>query len=531
MHGNLTRRVRHPLGLSDPFPVDRGVSQGAVESPWLYACFIDGLEQAFRTAGLGVFFAGRRVPLLMYADDMVLLAASAEELTKMNEVVTNYASKNRFQLNGKKSGVMAFNITKPQRDQLTKTQWSLFGNKVDVVNEYWYLGTLLTNNPTDWTRHLKEMIKKAERKTADLLWLFRRDRGLRPRTAVALWQAIVRPVLEYASEIWAGQAPKYITESAERVQMSFLRAILGLHKNGSGVSDEVVRAETGAEPLSARWGKLQLGYWHKAFSAPDSRLLKLVAVRRHRDFVSGVGSPGKGWIQAANANLTKYGLARWFANPGLAISAGIDWKKAVYNRVEAWHDGSRAASLLAKPNAATYSQVKSWDKNTEDYCERSGEIGKLGMLVFAPYLDDRFDHKGTRLKLLCRTNSLPTLSRVGREVSPAWPENLRTCPLCPLREVESVYHFVMSCHAYTHHRKRLITRVARAHSPFCSATYASQFLTLMGKRTGNCSTDKRIDRMVKVYLRKCWNVRQPITNRINRLLGTTYSLFPAHNIR
>ena len=42
MHGNLTRRVRH-LGLSDPFPVDRGVSQGAVESPWLYACFIDGL--------------------------------------------------------------------------------------------------------------------------------------------------------------------------------------------------------------------------------------------------------------------------------------------------------------------------------------------------------------------------------------------------------------------------------------------------------------------------------------------------------
>ncbi len=81
---------------------------------------------------------------------------------------------------------MASNITKPQRNQLIKTQSSLFGKKVNVVSEYWYLGTLLTSNPTDWTKHLKQMIKKAERKTADLLWLFRRDRGPRPRTAVAL---------------------------------------------------------------------------------------------------------------------------------------------------------------------------------------------------------------------------------------------------------------------------------------------------------------------------------------------------------
>ena len=33
MHKGLTRRVMHPLGLTEPFDVERGVAQGAVESP------------------------------------------------------------------------------------------------------------------------------------------------------------------------------------------------------------------------------------------------------------------------------------------------------------------------------------------------------------------------------------------------------------------------------------------------------------------------------------------------------------------
>jgi len=38
-------------------------------------------------------------------------------------------------------------------------------------------------------------------------------------------------------------------EKAEAVQMTFLRGTLGLHANGGGVADEVVRAEVGCERL------------------------------------------------------------------------------------------------------------------------------------------------------------------------------------------------------------------------------------------------------------------------------------------
>ena len=66
---------------------------------------------------------------------------------------------------------------------------------------------------------------------------------MRPRTAVTLWQSLVRPLLEYASELWGGQVTQAQVAEAETVQMTFLRGTLRLHADGSGVANEVVRAE------------------------------------------------------------------------------------------------------------------------------------------------------------------------------------------------------------------------------------------------------------------------------------------------
>ena len=86
MHRSLFSKVRHPLGVTERFPVERVVAQGAVESPWIYSQFIEGLSAALKPENLGVMFAGRRIPLLMNADDMVLFAHSQSELTRMNTV-------------------------------------------------------------------------------------------------------------------------------------------------------------------------------------------------------------------------------------------------------------------------------------------------------------------------------------------------------------------------------------------------------------------------------------------------------------
>ena len=64
---------------------------------------------------------------------------------------------------------------------------------------------------------MARVIAKATRVSEDLGWACRRVEGLRPRSAATLWKAIVRPVLEYAAEIWAGDISASSAAKAEAV--------------------------------------------------------------------------------------------------------------------------------------------------------------------------------------------------------------------------------------------------------------------------------------------------------------------------
>ena len=129
-------KVRLPFGETEYFRVTRGVAQGAVESPFLYACFINALADELKQRGLGIIVAGRRVPLLMYADDIVFLADNVSELRAMNECITEFARRNRYQLNGKKSAVMAFNADEATRRAVGDEGWDLSGEVVKVKRRY-----------------------------------------------------------------------------------------------------------------------------------------------------------------------------------------------------------------------------------------------------------------------------------------------------------------------------------------------------------------------------------------------------------
>ena len=75
--------VKTPEGLSEPFECVMGVKQGCPLSPTLFGLYLDDLEQVFRVhhdlldlPSLPV----QRVPVLLYADDLALVATSPEGL-------------------------------------------------------------------------------------------------------------------------------------------------------------------------------------------------------------------------------------------------------------------------------------------------------------------------------------------------------------------------------------------------------------------------------------------------------------------
>ena len=541
MHAGLTRRVMHPVGLTEPFDVERGVAQGAVESPWIYSIFIDGLAKELKRAGLGIMIAGRRVPLLMYADDVVLLASTQSELEAMNAIVTDFARRNRFEYNGKKSGVMAFNVSAAALQRVKATAWSLSGKAVKVVDAYTYLGTVTKTkgHGGDWSAHVLDIIGRAKRRSNDLLYMCRYDRGMCPRTAATLWKSLVRPILEYASEIWSGQIPRHLQQKAEGVQLKFLRGTLGLHKNGSGVANEALRAEVGCERLQDRWTKLRLGYWRRVFSAPRGRLLRdVVEFRRHEWIASaGKGWGARGWVGTVKTSLDHHGLGKFWTDPAAAAATPSDrWKKMVYKAVDYRSDCDRANTLAGKPSALTYTVIKEWRENPKNYSFSAGEIGRLGQHVPERYLDDRSNLKGTRLKMLCRLGCLPLVDRVGREASPPWPREYRTCPACCNGCVEDIHHFVMECPKYELRRTALLQQVVRVLAKadgevtatgFASMPSRDQLAVLLGKRISDPRAENRLDRNVKRFLSKCWNLRGEVTGALNDALSTSYGIYSA----
>ena len=121
--------------------MERGVAQGAVESPWVYANFIDGLAQELKARGLGVLVGGQRIPLLMYRRHCHACCDTARA-DAHDQDSKPFRSQNRFQFNGEKSGVMLFNTNAKQRAIARQAPWRLLGEKVKVTDSYVYLGTV-----------------------------------------------------------------------------------------------------------------------------------------------------------------------------------------------------------------------------------------------------------------------------------------------------------------------------------------------------------------------------------------------------
>ncbi|MEO0874973.1 MAG: reverse transcriptase family protein, partial [Bacteroidota bacterium] len=81
------------------FSLPRGLPQGAVESPLCFSIFVEDLVPELRRRDLGVPTPFGKVAILLFADDMVLLASSAAETRILLQVVDAYLRRWRLKLN------------------------------------------------------------------------------------------------------------------------------------------------------------------------------------------------------------------------------------------------------------------------------------------------------------------------------------------------------------------------------------------------------------------------------------------------
>ncbi len=74
--------------LTDWFKTESGVKQGDTLSPTLFNIFINDLANDVNSLNLGIDVGGFRI--CIYADDIVLLGKSEQDLQKMHDCVINW---------------------------------------------------------------------------------------------------------------------------------------------------------------------------------------------------------------------------------------------------------------------------------------------------------------------------------------------------------------------------------------------------------------------------------------------------------
>ena len=78
------------------FPTSSGVKQGDALSPTLFAIYINDLAKEIKALNCGIRCGNEMISILLYADDIVLLSPSEDNLQRMLSYIDDWFNKWRL---------------------------------------------------------------------------------------------------------------------------------------------------------------------------------------------------------------------------------------------------------------------------------------------------------------------------------------------------------------------------------------------------------------------------------------------------
>ena len=188
--------VRLESGLTDWFPVKRGVRQGCILSPPIFSMYTETIMRKVEADGeLTSFNAvkmhGKEVKELRYADDTVLFAQKPEGLRRLLQSAKTHSESSGLYLNAKKTKIMDL-------DKSPTTTIDVDGKQLKNVNNFVYFGSRIDadgKSSPDIQRRIAIAISKLNKMAP--LWKSQ-STELKWRTL----KACIFPVAIYGCEAW-----------------------------------------------------------------------------------------------------------------------------------------------------------------------------------------------------------------------------------------------------------------------------------------------------------------------------------------
>ena len=458
MYKNAKSCVKLGNNLSEFFVCNIGVRQGENLSPLLFALYLNDFEYFVSRHYKGLDMCSSairehlsdddvevflRLYVLLYADDTVIFAESAEELQCALAAVHQYCDLWKLTVNTSKTKVVIFS-----RGRVRRFPQFMFGDSsLDVVSDYTYLGVIFNYNGS-FNKAMKKQINQARRAMFHLKSKARKL-SLPIDVQCELFDVLVAPILLYGSEVWGYEN----LECIEMFYKKFLKSLLGLKR---GTANCMVFGELGRLGLTYNIEKRMVNFWLRLNGNVHGRSkLSCIIYNLLRQLNDKEIFKSK-WIVKVKDILDKCGMSNLWSNRDVTFNP--KWvKSAVSLRLNDIGQQNWSAEVNRNRLCTNYRIFK------EKY-------------IFEEYLIKlNYSEWLALCRFRCGNHRLPVSE--GRYLL---NQEVKLCTLCNLNDPGDEFHFLFKCPIFETDRK-----------VFISAYYARRPNVLKMKQLFN-STNMRV---------------------------------------
>ena len=416
--------------LSDTFSCNIGVRQGENLSPLLFALYLNDFErfvsrhyaglkdlaaetsEALSDDDVEVFF---KLYVLLYADDTIVMAESAEELQRALDAIKNYCNLWKLTVNTSKTKIVIF-----ARGKIRKKPTFKFGDdQLEICDDYIYLGTQFNFNGS-FTKAQNKQITQA-RKAAFVLIKKIQCLQLPLDTQCELFDQLVVPILLYGSEVWGFR----VNDSVERFHRWFMKYILKLKIR---TPSNMVYGELGRCPLKVNIQCRMVNFWARIITGSSHKLSNImfrVTKALHENRSNNLSFP---WIEHIHLILNQAGMSNiWNEDPSNIKKVWL--KHTIKLRLQDIYRQNWSEVIINDPQYAFYKIFKK-------------------ELIFERYLTKIDNH--SRLSLLkyrCKNHYLPVSNE---------NQESKVCVLCDKNNIGDEFHYILECGYFRRQRSQYL---------------------------------------------------------------------------
>ena len=417
------------------FNCNIGVRQGENMSPLLFAIYLNDFESALSTHYNGLNMVAENVNsflsnfedievffkmyTLLYADDTVVMAESAEELQLALNAVHTYCNECKLTVNTSKTKVVIFSRGKVRNKPVFK-----FGEDViDITDDYKYLGCVLNYNGR-FNKTINERICNARRAMYGLLTKSNLI-GLPLDIVCELFDTLVIPVLLYGCEIWGIEN----TACIEKFHTKFCKLLLKLSNNTANC---IALGELGRLKLKRVIDKRIISYWCKLISGNENKI-SCILYRVTKDMFDTHMLETK-WLTYVKGILDNCGFSNMWESNTLK-KCNIKWlQTALHLKLDDIAKQEWLSEVSTNSLCLNYRIFKT------ECC--------LSNYILTLDTPDRI----TLCKFRCGNHRLPITT--GRYTGINRED--RTCPLCNSNDIADEFHFIFICTYFAETRNALL---------------------------------------------------------------------------